>query len=239
MWLKKLFFFFSIFIYSFSIKAQTAEQVISKYIEFTGGTQWKKITSVITSGKYNYGGMEFSFISYSKAPDLYKYAVSLNGKNYIQSYDGIKGWKIDGFNNDTTPTFLTGTSAIAMANEAEVELESALIDYSKKGHKAILEGIDTIQTIACFKIKFARKDSETETYFFNTKSYELVMKKAVSKNAEMKKVIIDTFYSDYRTETGVKIPFKSVSKANEQTILTVMIEKIRMNEPVSDKIFQP
>lgn len=239
MFLKKLFFFFSIFFCSYTIKAQTPDQLISKHIEFIGGENWKKINSIVSSGKYNYGGMEFSFTSYSKAPNLYKYVVSLNGKNYTQSFDGNKGWKMDGFNNDTIPTLLNGKAALEMANEADVELESPLMDYKKKGHKAILERTDTIQSISCFKIKFTKNDGETETYFFNTRSYELIMKSAISKNEEMKDAIISTFYSDYRSVNGLKIPFKSISKVNEQTILNVTIDKVELNVSVEDSIFQP
>ncbi|MEP7171413.1 MAG: hypothetical protein ABI855_18735, partial [Bacteroidota bacterium] len=120
-----------------------------------------------------------------------------------------------------------------------VELESPLIDYNKKGSKAILEGMDTVQTIACFEIKFLRKEGEEETYFFSTANYQLLLKKAVSKNVELKNAIIDTFYSDYHLTNGVKIPFKSVSKINGQTILTVTVENVQVNVPVPDKTFQP
>ncbi|HKR04846.1 MAG TPA: hypothetical protein VJY62_09435 [Bacteroidia bacterium] len=239
MFFKKLFFFCLILFCADIIKAQTPDQIITKHIEFIGGENWKKVNSIVSSGKYNYGGMEFSFTSYSKAPNLYKYVVSLKGKNYTQSFDGKNGWKMDGFNNDTTPTFLAGKDADAMANEADVELESRLIDYKKKGHKAILEGNDTIQSISCFKIKFMKSDSEAETYFFNTGSYELMMKSAVSKNEEMKNAIINTFYSDYRSVNGLKIPFKSISKVNDQTILTVTIDKVELNVSVPDSIFKP
>jgi hypothetical protein len=236
---KKIFLFIFLLINSYLLNAQTADQIISKHIEFVGGKNWKKINSIVASGKYNYGGMGFSFNSYSKAPDLYKYVVSLNGKNYTQSYDGKKGWKIDGFNNDSIPTFLTGKAAREMANENDVELESPLIDYTKKGHNAISEGLDTVENIICFKIKFIKKDNETETYFFNAQDYELIMKKAVSKNAEMKKAIINTYYSDYRSVNKIKIPFKSISKVNDQTILTATIDKVELNVSLPDKIFQP
>src|ERR1041384_1502996 len=96
---KYLFLFLSLFlIFSFRAKAQSAEQIISKYIEFTGGEKtWKKIKTIVITGEYKYGGMSFSFISFSKAPNLYKYSASLNGISYVQSYNGKQGWKMDGF----------------------------------------------------------------------------------------------------------------------------------------------
>src|SRR5688572_19822416 len=142
MFLKKLVIFLLIYVYSLNIKAQTVDEVISNYIEFIGGEkQWKTIRTMVTSGIYNYGGIEFPFTAYSKAPNLYKFVVPFNGKYYAQAFDGKQGWKIDAFKNETKKTQLTGKPALAMANEADVELESPFIDYQKKGHQAILEGV--------------------------------------------------------------------------------------------------
>ena len=220
--------------------AQTVDEIITKYIAFTGGEkQWKTIKTMITSGTYNYGGLEFPFISYSKAPDLYKYIVSSNGKYFAQAFDGKQGWKIDEFKNETKKTILTGRPALAMANEADVELESPFINYQKKGYQAIDEGKDTIDGKICFKMKFIRNSADTETYFFNTDNFELVKKQALSKNAELNNSMLETFYSDYRTVQGLKIPFKSVSKIKEQTILTITIEKVELNVPILSNVFKP
>ena len=228
-----------LFVYAFYAKAQTAQQVISKYIEFTGGEkQWKTVKTIKTSGLYNYGGKLFPFTSYSKAPDLYKVMVTLNEKFFIQAYDGKQGWKIDAFNDQVKPAFLSGKSAHAMMNEADVELESPFINYVKKGRTAIMEEKDTVDSKICFRIKFVCNDGDTAIYFFNAANYEMVMKKAVSKNTEMNNAILDTHYSDYRKVNGIKFPFNMVSRFNDQAILSVTVEKIEINADIPDKEFQ-
>jgi hypothetical protein len=223
-----------------NLHAQTADEIISKYVLYIGGEQkWSAIKTIITSGTYDYGGIVFPFTSYSKAPELYKYIVTSNGKSFQQAFDGSDGWKTDGFKNETKKTILTGKAATAMANEADVELESPLINYKKKGHNAILEGIDTVNEQACFRVRFIRNSGDTERYFFSTKNFELTKKQAVSKNEELDSSHIDIFYSDYREVNGIKMPFKSITKAGEQTILTIVIEKVNFDEPVSDDIFRP
>src|SRR5262249_36960107 len=140
--------------------------IISKYVQFIGGEQkWASVKTIVTSGTYDYGGIVFPFKSYSKAPSLYKYIVTSNGKSFMQAFDGNEGWKIDGFKNETQKKILTGKSAAAMANEADVELESPLINYRKKGNSAILEGQDSVGNQACFKIRFIRNTGDTERYF--------------------------------------------------------------------------
>jgi hypothetical protein len=237
---KKGVLFLLIFIYSINIKAQTVEEIISNYITFTGGEQqWKKIHTIVTSGIYNYGGIEFPFTAYSKAPNLYKFVVPFNGKYYAQAFDGKQGWKIDAFKNETKKTLLSGKPALAMANEADVELESPFINYQNKGHQAILEGKDTVNAISCFKLKFIRSNGEIETYYFDSTNFELVKKSAVSKNAEMENAMLNTFYSDYGEVNGVKIPYKSISKTDDgQTILSITVEKIEINTPIPDAEFE-
>src|SRR5882672_3823873 len=113
--IKKITFFVLLFAVSGIAKSQDADEIISKYIAFTGdGQKWKKIKSITSSGTYNYGGMEFPFTAWSQAPDLYKYIVSFNGKSFSQSYDGREGWRIDGFKNETQETILKGKDATAM-----------------------------------------------------------------------------------------------------------------------------
>ena len=225
---------------SFTIEAQPVDQVIKKYVKFIGGRgRWKKVKTMVATGEYDYGGIQFPFTSYAKAPNRYKFVVPQNGKQYVQGFDGNRGWKMDGFKNETTPTLLTGKAALAMANEADIELEDAFIDYRDKGHRAVLLGKDTVQGKACFKVKLIRKNGETDTCYFEDQSFAMVMKKAVSKNAEMGGALLDTFYSDYRDINGMRIPFRIVNESNGQMILTITVDKVVIDKPIEDKEFQP
>ncbi|MEJ0103716.1 MAG: hypothetical protein WDO19_14690 [Bacteroidota bacterium] len=237
---KKITFFFLLLAVSVLAKSQGADEIISKYIAFTGGVQkWKKIKSITSSGTYNYGGMEFPFTAWSKAPDLYKYIVSFNGKSFTQSYNGREGWRIDGFKNETQKTILKGKDAAAMANESDVELESPFINYQEKGHAVSLEGKDTVDKKICYKIKLTRKDGDTETYYFASDNYELVKKQALSKNTELDKAMLDILYSDYQTTAGIKVAHTISCISNGQTILVITVKEVKLNLPVADNIFNP
>jgi outer membrane lipoprotein-sorting protein len=219
--------------------AQTAESIIAKHIALIGGEKaLKKVTTITMTGEYDYGGQVFPFTSYSKAPDLYKFVVPLNDKYYAQAFDGKNGWKIDAFKNETQPKTLSGNSARAMANEADVELESPFINYKSKGHQAVLEGKDSVKGKACFKIKFTRKNGTLETYYFDTTSSELLRKDAISKNEEMQGAAMTTIYSDYKTVDGLRFPFTAISTSNGQPILTVTINQITINPAIKDDVFK-
>lgn len=228
-----------IFVSPSYIQGQTADDITRRYVAFIGGEKkWKKIKTLKTSGEYNYGGMKFPFTAYSKAPNQYKFIVPFQGKYYAQAFDGKNGWKIDAFKNETSPTMLSGAAALAMANEADVELQDVFIDYKEKGHQATLEQKDTIDGRICVRIKLTRSGGDSETYCFDEKTSELLMKTAAAKNAELQGTILNTTYSDYRDIGGIKIPFKSVSKSNDQMILEISIEKAEVNETIDDREFQ-
>ncbi len=225
---------------SLEMKAQTADDVVKKYVQFIGGKKaWKKVKTITTSGEYDYGGIVFPFHTYSKSPDKYKFVVPFNGKYYAQAFDGTKGWTIDAFKNETLPTLLTGGAALAMANESDVELESAFINYLKKGHKAESEGKDSIQGKSCFRLKFTRKNGAIEYYYFDEQTSELIAKSATAKNVELQATPLKIYYSDYKDVEGIRIPFRTVCESGEQMILTITIAKAVINTPLEDKVFQP
>jgi hypothetical protein len=217
--------------------AQTPPQIIQKYLSFLGGeNRLEAIHSRIDSGTYNYGGIEFPFVSYAKAPDRYKYIVSFKGKYFAQAFDGTEGWKIDVFKGEKNKTILHGKPALAMANEADVHLETNFIDYQKKGWLATLIATDTIDQRICYRISM-QSASDTALYDFDQSTGELVKKTAISKNAELNNAILDTYFTDYTEVQGVKIPFKATNKIKDQTVLTVMIKKCDLNQPIPDDIF--
>lgn len=226
-------------IFTSKIQAQTADQIVQKYIQQTGGEKaWKKIKTISSLGKYNYGGIEFPFTAIAKAPNKYKFIVPLNGKHYTQVFNGKTGWKIDAFKNETKPQYLTGKPARALANEADVEIESSLINYQKKGFSIHLEGKETIEKKEYFKVNLFKKEGEVESYFIDNQGYNLIMKRALSKNDELEKTILDAYYSDYREVNGVKIAFVVSYKFKDQNILKITTEKVEINTKVNDSIFK-
>ena len=224
---------------SCSAEAQTADQVIKSYVKSIGGKKaWMKVKTMTTAGEYDYGGIVFPFSTYAKAPDLYKFVVRFNGKYYAQSFDGTSGWKIDAFKNETTPTLLTGKDALAMANESDVELVSAFVDYQQKGHQARVTGTDSVQGKKCITLHFTRKNGETEDYYFDAQTSELIMKIAPSKNVELGRAPLSIHYSDYRDVDGIRIPFKTICESGGQMILTITISNAAINSIIEDKSFQ-
>jgi hypothetical protein len=232
---------FSLIVFSpFFVRAQPAEEVVNKYVDAIGGERkWKTIKSIITKGEYDYGGIVFPFTTYAKRPNRYKFVVPFNGKYYAQGFDGKKGWKIDAFKNETKPTLLKGKLALAMANEADVELENPFIKYKAKGHRIKLEGTDTIENKPCYKISLLKKNGQTETYYFDKATYMLHLKISAAKNIELEGALLHTYFSTYKESDGLKMAFKQVCKIDDQTILTITVKEVMLNDEIEKNEFNP
>jgi hypothetical protein len=220
-------------------KSQTADEIINRYIQFIGGAQnWKSISTITTAGNYNYGGVAFPYVAYSKAPNLYLYTVTFNGKSFSQAFNGQVGWRIDGFKNEKTKTILKDKQATALANEADVELESPFINYAQKGNTVELLGSDSVNSKPCHKIRLLTK-GDTAVYFFDRTDCSLVKKQALSKNSEMDKAPMDIFYSDYQVTGNIKLPRLINCTTDGQRILLITVDSVKLNEPIADSQFQP
>ncbi|HEY4110857.1 hypothetical protein [Puia sp.] len=220
--------------------AQSVDAVFTRYIDYSGGKQQlQSVHSRIDSGTYNYGGIEFPFVSYAQSPDHYKYVVTFNGKYFAQSFDGQEGWKIDAFKNQKQKQVLYGEDGKAMANEADVHLESPFIDYKQKGYAATLEGTDTVGSQHCYRIRFIAPNKDTALYFFDRQSGALLEKIAVSKNIELNGATLETTYTDYTDVKGINIPFTVTHKIKDQTVLVIKVKGVVLNPPVDDSIFKP
>ena len=146
---------------------------------------------------------------------------------------------IDAFKNETKPTLLEGKSALAMANEADVEMEIPFIYYKAKGHQIKLEGMDTIETKIYHKVSLLKNSGQNETYYFDVITYALYLKTAIAKNAELQGALLHTYFLEYKNVEGLNIPFKQVSKVGDQTILTITVKEVILNSDISDDVFKP
>ena len=219
--------------------AQKLETITKNYLNFIGGKKnWKQVKTLVASGEYDYGGISFPFKTYSKAPNKYMFKVESNGKYYAQGFDGAKGWKIDAFKNETTPTVLGEAGALSMANESTVELMDVFLRSNGNDKTIAYSGKDSVRSHFCYRVNVFGNPS-TDTYYFDTNTYELVMKKTLSRNVELNKAPMEIYYSDYRDIGGIKIPFKTICESEQQVILIITVDHAAIDQPIDDKEFQP
>ncbi len=241
--MKKLLYVFALGLFFNSANAQTADDVINKYFESTGGVDaWKKLTSIKMTGKANQGGMEFPFTSLQKAPNKQKQFIDFQGKTIVVScFDGKQQWAMNFMNMKPEKA----ESEDSDNAQKELDFPDAFLDYKAKGYTATLEGEEKLEGADCYKIKLTKKPmmvegKETENsnyYFFDKDNGAMIMQRMVAKKGPQKGVAIDVFMSDYQEVNGVFMPFSIDQKMNGQTAFSIKVEKAEANAEVADSEF--
>jgi hypothetical protein len=224
-----------------AVQAQTADEILAKYFEATGGLEkLRGIKSIKMIGKAPSPQGEFPITIYNKAPNKQKLVLNVQGKELVaQAYDGTTAWSLNPFAGGTDPVKLDEQQTKEISEE---ELEDDFIDYKKKGHAVTLEGKEEIDGVQCYKIKLEKnknndKEDITEVYYFDSENYVPIMQKNYVRSGPAKGTEVQTYLSDYQEVSGFVIPFFIEQKVNGNTAFKVVIEQAMINENLDDSIF--
>ncbi|HYC84969.1 MAG TPA: outer membrane lipoprotein-sorting protein [Chryseosolibacter sp.] len=225
----------------FATQAQTADEILAKYFENTGGlTKWKEIKTTKMEGKAPTPQGDFPIVLYAKAPNKSKVVLNVQGKELIaQAYDGTTAWTLNPFAGGTTAVKLDEEQAKEVKEE---EVESEFIDYAKKGHAVTLEGKEEIDGVQCYKIKIEKhknndKEDVVKVYYFDSENYVPIMVKSYVRSGPAKGTEMQTYLSDYQDVSGLMMPFAMETKINGQVVQKLVVEKIVINENIDDSVF--
>src|SRR6266849_9299025 len=187
--------------------AQSADDVIAKYVERVGGAD--RINTVQTlkrTGRfYGSGGFEATVSQENKRPNKVRDQFSLQGMTSIQAYDGKNGWKVDPFGGKKDAEALGEDDLKSIVEDAE--FEDPLINYQKKGNKLEWLGSDRVEGSDVYKLKLTLSaNGDVRTYYIDAGSYvpiKLEVKRTV-RGAERE---FEVLLGDYKPVNGWYLPF--------------------------------
>ncbi|SEW14036.1 hypothetical protein SAMN05421841_1233 [Chryseobacterium wanjuense] len=211
--MKKLVLVF-VLIFSQSIFAQTAKEIIDKNIELSGGlTNWKLLNSVLLQGKVILGVKdEYPIKIYQQRPNLTKTLITINGKDTaVEGYDGTRGYAMNYATNKLQeyPGYVPES------------FDNDFIDWENKGFEAKYLGKEKIGNIYCHKVELT-KNVNKNIYYFDTKNYMLL--REIKKDETLD-------YFDYKKVGNLSMPFRIESSSTKKDGDYVMlINKIDINK---------
>ena len=162
--MKKVFTIFSLLFLSFSMtNAQTVTEIIDTYLENIGGEEaWKAVKSTRITGKTMTQMGAFPCTVSSMQPNKQLIEVDIQGKNFIQAFDGETAWMLNPF---------MGSAAEKSPQEAADEMaknkfQDEFIDYEKKGSKVSLVGKKEIEGTETFEVKLVTAECNHQAIYF-------------------------------------------------------------------------
>ncbi|MDZ4683259.1 MAG: hypothetical protein SH848_20750 [Saprospiraceae bacterium] len=218
-----------------AVQAQTADEILAKYFENTGGLdKWKSLEASKMIGTMSMQGMEFPGTIYSARPNKQRVEVSVQGKNIVQAYDGIDPWWINPFAGSEEPQKMPAEMSEEMT---KAKFESEFLNYKEKGHTVELVGKETVEGTETWQIKLTKKNGDIEHHFFDAEYFVLIMTRTVISSGPMKGQNSEMYFSDYQEADGIMFPFFMESKIGGQSAQKITLKSVELNGKYDDAFF--
>src|SRR5712691_13167281 len=218
--------------------AQTAEEIVAKYIKTVGGPE--KIQAVKTlrrSGKFTGGGgFEAAILEENKRANMVRQEFSLQGLTAVNAYDGKTGWKIEPWQGKKDPEPL-GEEEMKQILE-DSDFDGPLVNYQQKGNKVEFVGMEPVEGTDAFKLRVTLANGDIRYYYMDTDYYVPIKieTKRMIRGAERE---YETSLGDYKEVSGWYMPYSVESNVKgSPNRAKVTYEKIEANVPIDDLRFR-
>lgn len=211
----------------------TAEAVLDKYVEATGGkAAYTKITSTSTKAtmKLTAQGLSGTVEASAKAPNKIYVSQTFTAIGKMeQGYDGTTGWSKDPFSGLRT---LEGAELTQFKTQA---VFNSPLRWRDEYAKTEMLGIRPVNNKPAYALRLTSKTGKTDVQYYDTKSGLQVKSESVQESPQGK-LPVETYYDDYRTVDGIKVPFKVRALVAGNELISTVTE-YKNNVPLDDTLF--
>ncbi len=231
---------------SFTLNAQTADEILANYFENIGGLEnWKKVTGINMKAKLNQQGMEIPLDIYQLSDGRQMTIINFQGKELKQGvFDGETLWST---NFQTMKAEKSDAEATANMKLNANDFPDAFIDYKEKGYTIELLGKETMDGAETFKIKLTKEpvtvdgkqEDDVSFYFFDTENFVPIAVQSEIKSGPGKGMISEITMSDYQeVGDGLYFPFSQTQGVKGKPGQPITFTSIVLNPKVDDSAFK-
>lgn len=227
------------------LNAQTADEIITNFLENTGGIQkWQRLNGFKWTAKVNtqVGELPLEFIQLKDGRQMS--AFTFQGKEIKQGvYDGKTLWSIN---------FMTMKAEASDAETTENfklninDFPDPFINYKEKGYTVELMGKETIEGTTTFKIKLikepvvvdGKREDDISYYYFDAENFVPIVVESQIRSGQYKGQTQQTTLSDYQEVDGLYFAFSVSQGLKGQPGQAINIQSVELNPKVDDVIFR-
>src|SRR5258708_5590873 len=228
---KSSFLLLSGFLVSGSLWAQSADDIVSKYVDAIGGRKLVSgINSIVIESSISVMGSDAPSTTYILNGKGFKSETDFNGSKIVNCVTDKGGWVINPMAGQSTATPIPDDQL--KSSKGSLQVGGPLFDYAAKGYKVELAGKDT----ADYKLKVTSSGVNI-TYYINAQTY--FIDKMVNKvSANGQDIEIATAFRDYKkTDYGYIMAYTQEVKYPNFS-LAITHTKVEVNKPVDPAIFE-
>ena len=218
-------------------QAQTADEVVAKYVQARGGMdKLKAVKTVRMTGKMMMGpGMEAPMVLEMERPNKMRMEFTVQGMTGVQAYDGKQAWMMMPFMGKKDPEVVPAEESKDFEEQADID--GPLVDYKAKGNTVELLGKEPVEGTDAYKLKLTLKNGNVRTIFIDAENY-LELKTESKRTVRGTEMELEGTPGDYKMVEGVMYPFSMENGAKgaaQKGKLTM--EKIEVNPTIDEARF--
>ena len=222
--------------------AQTADEIIDKYLAATGGrAALAALKSRVSAGTLTIsspiGDLGGTIEVYSKAPNKSRTLIKLDltsvGAGQVvndQRFDGTAGYVIDTINGNRE---ITGEALEAMRNGG---FPSPLLTYKERGVVAALAGEENVGGKPAYVMTLTPKAGPVVKVYIDRESSMLVKTSTTLNAPSLGTIEQVSEFSDFRDVGGVKIPHVTRTANQVQTVVA-RLNDVKHDVDIDDSMF--
>lgn len=217
--------------------AQTADEIIARYVKTVGGMdKIEAVKSIRRTGKVIAGGgFEIPIVEENKRPNLVRQDITIQGLVGTSAYDGKVGWKIQPWQGKKDAETMGEGEMKAIIEESD--FDGPLVNYKAKGNKVEYVGMDEVEGTDTYKLKVTLANGETRYYYMDT-DYYVPIKIETKRIVRGNEVEFETVLGDYKEVAGWYLPYSvEVGAKGSQFRQKVSYETIEANIAIDDTRF--
>ena len=229
---------------SYTINAQTVDEIIDNYFENTGGVEnWEKIEGLKMNAKVNQGGMEIPIEIVQLKSGKMMTTINFQGQSIKQGvFDGEVLWSTNFMTQKAEKSDEESTNMVK--NEMN-EFPDPFLNYKEKGFTAELVGTENVDGSETFKIKLTTTPNIIEGkevpsiayYFFDNENFVPIQVQEEIKVGPGKGMVSEIKLSDYQEAGGIYMPFSMTQGVKGQPGAPINMDKIEINPTIDDSEF--
>jgi hypothetical protein len=225
-------------LFAMPVSAQTADEIIAKYIKTIGGMEHiQAVKSLRRTGTFSGGGgFEAAVVEENKRQKMVRQEFSFQGMTGSVAYDGRTGWKIEPWQGKKDPEPL-GEEEMKQILE-DSDFDGPLVNHQQKGNKVEFVGMDAVEGTDAFKLKVTLANGDTRYYYMDTDYYVPIKidTKRMIRGAERE---YEMMLGDYKEVAGWYLPHSvETNVKGSQNKQKVTYEKIEANVMLDDGHFK-
>lgn len=218
--------------------AQTADEIVDKYLAAMGGKDKlaKLNTLKLVCSVEIAPGMKAPINMFYINNQCMRVEVEVQGMKILSAVEGDSGWSINPMSGKKDAERMNADEI--KESKDQMDLTGALFNYKEKGHAVELLGKEDMEGTDVYKLKITKKSGDIEYDYIDATTF-LKLKETTTHKFNDKEVSGDVIYSDYRKTGDIMFPYAMENRqTGESQGQLLTIESVEVNPAIDRSIFK-